>query len=81
LAGLCYGLSFHSIHISPSDYVLVAFNFLRRVGSNVSALNAAPRIATQKSGFTLRLVAMDRLSRATVLTRYDEIPPEGFTHS
>ena len=67
-----------AVRLPTFDYVLITFNLVRPVGSNVSTLNAAPGIASQKSGFTLRLITMDRLSGAAVLTRYDKIPPEGF---
>lgn len=62
---------------SSLHYVLVPFDFVRLVGSHVAALKAAPCIASQKSIFTLRLVAMNWLSCATLLTRDDEIPPKG----
>lgn len=60
-----------AVRLPPLDDVLITFNLVRAIGSNVSTLNTAPRIASQKSGFTLRLITMDGLSRAAVLTGYD----------
>jgi hypothetical protein len=60
--------------LSSFRQVLVAFDFLRPVASNVLTPTALPRIPSQQIGLTERLIAVDRLSLAAVLTGCDEIP-------
>jgi hypothetical protein len=66
--------SLRSRLLSSVNDVLVAFDFLRPVASNVLTRNALPHIPPQQIRLTERLIAVDRLSLAAVLTRCDEIP-------
>lgn len=70
-----------AFRLQPFDDVLVTFNLLRAVGRSVFTLKATPRIASQQGGFTLRLIAVDRLPRTAVFTRDDQVPPEGFAET
>ena len=65
--------------LSSFDYMLIAFNLVRPIDTDVSTLHAAPRITPQQSRSALRWITVNRLSHTAVFTRRDEIPPERLT--
>lgn len=67
--------------LSPLDNVLIPFDLLRPVNTDFTALHALPRIAPRQHGLTLRLVAVNRLSRDAVSTRRNKIPAKGLAES